>query len=65
MPPPSRFAVDRPPPVSLPRPSPHRAIPRALPNLPGRSGRPRDPPSARAPRLRRVLRRGDERRRPS
>jgi hypothetical protein len=65
MSPPSRFVVDRPPPVSLPRSSPHRAIPRALPNLPGRSGRPRDPPSARAPRLRRVLRRGDERRRPS
>ncbi|PWZ16676.1 hypothetical protein Zm00014a_013825, partial [Zea mays] len=57
MSPPSCFAVDRPPPVSLPRPSPHRAIPRALPNLPGRSGRPRDPPSARAPRLRRVLHR--------
>jgi hypothetical protein len=65
MTPPSRSAVNRPPPVSLPRPSPHRVIPRALPNLPGHSGRPRDPPSARAPRLRRVLHRGDERRRPS
>jgi hypothetical protein len=64
-PPPSRFAVDRPPPVPLPRPSPHRTIPRALPNLPGHFGRPKDPQSARAPRLRRVLRRGDERRRPS
>jgi hypothetical protein len=65
MPPPSRSAVNRPPPVPLPRPRPHQRIPRALPNLPGHSGRPRDPPSAHAPRLRRVLRRGDERRRPS
>ncbi|PWZ10020.1 hypothetical protein Zm00014a_016512, partial [Zea mays] len=42
-PPPSRFAVDRPPPVPLPRPSPHQKTPRAFPNLSGRSGRPRDP----------------------
>jgi hypothetical protein len=65
MPPPSRSTMNRPPPVSLPRPSPHRVIPRALPNLPGHSGRSRDPTSARAPRLQRVLRRGDEHRRPS
>ncbi|PWZ34273.1 hypothetical protein Zm00014a_008487, partial [Zea mays] len=64
-PPPSRSAVNRPPPVPLPRPRPHQRTPRALPNLPGHSGRPRGPPNARAPRLRRVLRRGDERRRPS
>ncbi|PWZ11547.1 hypothetical protein Zm00014a_040191, partial [Zea mays] len=65
MPPPSRSAVDRPPPVPLPRPRPHQRTPRALPNLPGRSGHLGGPPNARAPRLRRVLRRGDERRRPS
>ncbi|PWZ08818.1 hypothetical protein Zm00014a_031485, partial [Zea mays] len=65
IPPPSRSAVNRPPPVPLPRPRPHQRIPRALPNLPGHSGRPRGPPNARAPRLRRALRRGDERRRPS
>ncbi|PWZ27381.1 hypothetical protein Zm00014a_012233, partial [Zea mays] len=65
IPPPSRSAVNRPPPVPLPRPRPHQRTPRALPNLPGHSGRPRGPPNARAPRLRRALRRGDERRRPS
>ncbi|PWZ55124.1 hypothetical protein Zm00014a_043315, partial [Zea mays] len=65
MPPPSRSAVGRPPPVPLPRPRPHQRTPRALPNLPGHPGRPRGPPNARAPRLRRALRREDERRRPS
>ncbi|PWZ56400.1 hypothetical protein Zm00014a_009943, partial [Zea mays] len=65
IPPPSRSAVNCPPPVPLPRPRPHQRTPRAFPNLPGHSGRPRGPPNARAPRLRRALRRGDERRRPS
>ncbi|PWZ25283.1 hypothetical protein Zm00014a_018223, partial [Zea mays] len=65
IPPPSRSAVNRPPPVPLPRPRPHQRTPRALPDLPDHSGRPRAPPIARAPRLRRALRRGDERRRPS
>ncbi|PWZ20037.1 hypothetical protein Zm00014a_018646, partial [Zea mays] len=51
-PPPSRSAMNRPPPVPLPRPRPHQRTPRALPNLPGHSGRPRGPPNARAPRLR-------------
>jgi hypothetical protein len=60
-PPPSRFAVGRPPPVPLSRPSPHRKVPRALPNLPGHPGRPKDPQSPRAPHLRRVLRRGNRR----
>ncbi|PWZ53108.1 hypothetical protein Zm00014a_020628, partial [Zea mays] len=65
IPPPSRSAVNRPPPVPLPRPRPHQRTLCALPNLPGRSGRLGAPPNARAPRLRRVLRRGDERRCPS
>ncbi|PWZ25270.1 hypothetical protein Zm00014a_027665, partial [Zea mays] len=64
-PPPSRPAVNRPPPVPLPRPKPYRRTPRALPDLLDHSGHPRAPPVARAPRLRRALRRGDERRRPS
>jgi hypothetical protein len=50
--------VDRPPPVPLPRPSPHQTIPRALPNLPGRSGRPKNPQSPRALVSEELLRRG-------
>ncbi|PWZ32077.1 hypothetical protein Zm00014a_029927, partial [Zea mays] len=53
-PPPSRSAANRPPPVPLPRPRPHQRIPRALPNLPGHSDRPKDPQGPRAPRLRRA-----------
>jgi hypothetical protein len=48
-PPSSRFAVGRLPPVPLSRPSPHRKVPRALPNLPGHPGHPKDPQSPRAP----------------
>jgi hypothetical protein len=55
--------VDRPPPVPLPRPSPHRTIPRALPDLPGRSRRPKDPQSPRALVSDELLRRGCGRRR--
>ncbi|PWZ25269.1 hypothetical protein Zm00014a_027664, partial [Zea mays] len=54
----SRPAVNRPPPVPLPRPRPYRRTPRALPDLPDHSDCPRAPPVARAPRLRRALRRG-------
>ena len=62
-PPPSRFAVDRPPPVPLSRPSPRQRIPRAFPNLPGHSGRPKDPQSPRALVSGELLRRGCGRRR--
>ncbi|PWZ58284.1 hypothetical protein Zm00014a_011367, partial [Zea mays] len=50
-PPPSRPAVNRPPPVPLPRPKPYRRTPRALPDLPDHSDCPRALPVARAPRL--------------
>jgi hypothetical protein len=62
-PPPSRFAVDRPPPVPLSRPSSHQKTPRVFPNLPGHSGRPKDPQSARALVSGELLRRGCGRRR--
>jgi hypothetical protein len=52
-----------PPLVPLSRPSPHQKVPRAFPNLPGHPGHPKDPQSPRAPCLRRVPRRGNERRR--
>ncbi|PWZ12023.1 hypothetical protein Zm00014a_017422, partial [Zea mays] len=63
-PPPSRPAVNRPPPVPLPRPKPYRRTPRAPPTSPTTQVTP-EPRQSPAPRLRRVLRRGDERRRPS
>jgi hypothetical protein len=50
--------VDRPPPVPLSRPSPRQRIPRAVPNLPGHSGRPKDPQSPRALVSGELLRRG-------
>jgi hypothetical protein len=62
-PPPSRFAVDRLPPVPLSRPSPRQRIPRAFPNLPGHSGRPKDPQNPRALVSGELLRRGCGRRR--
>jgi hypothetical protein len=50
--------VNRPPPVPLSRPSPRQWIPRAFPNLPGHSGRPKDPQSPRALVSGELLRRG-------
>jgi hypothetical protein len=55
--------VDRPPPVPLSRPSPRQKVPRASPNLPGHSGRPKDPQSPRALVSGELLRRGCGRRR--
>jgi hypothetical protein len=55
--------VNRPPPVPLSRPSPRQRIPRAFPNLPGHSGRPKDPHSPRALVSGELLRRGCGRRR--
>jgi hypothetical protein len=62
-PPPSRCAVNRPLRCPCPDLAPTRRIPRAFPNLPGHSGRPKDPQNPRALVSGELLRRGCGRRR--